>query len=171
MDFVKLFYWLTVADNARFLFKAFAALTSMVVVIVVLSYLLTLDSVESNEEKEKFYLILGKWFRWSVPFAVISWLLLILTPNKKDTLFIVGGGGTLNYLTKHPEAKKIPDKLISLINVELDRMASEESINLNLNKETTNQIDSIRNLPPEELLKKLDQDYYFRKFYYENLNK
>jgi dihydrofolate reductase len=93
------------------------------------------------------------------------------TTNKKDTLFIVGGGGTLNYLTKNPEAKKIPDKLISLINVELDRMAKDESVNLNLNKETTNQIDSIRNLPPEELLKKLDQDYYFRKFYYENLNK
>lgn len=94
MDYVKLFYWLTVAENAKVLFIVMLSLFTLIGVISGMFYLI--------EEKG-----MG-WIKWSWPLAILSWALYIGTPDRKEALLIIAGGSTLNYLVNDTIGKKNP---------------------------------------------------------------
>lgn len=65
-----------------------------------------------------------------IPF-IISMLLFIFVPTKKDALLIWGVGGTIDYIKSNDTAKQLPDKCIQV----LDKFVDEYMLNEEDNKE------------------------------------
>jgi hypothetical protein len=60
-----------------------------------------------------------KKIRWMPVTAVILAFICNFIPTRKDMLMIYGIGGTLDYISKNPEAKQLPDNLVHYINEQL----------------------------------------------------
>ena len=90
---MNLFYWLTVADNAKLFFGWFIALFTIISVVSLLCVIGFRLDEGNDSDNVKFW---TPWARWSVPFMILFWALYIFTPSKKDSLLIIAGGGAMN---------------------------------------------------------------------------
>ena len=59
-------------------------------------------------------------------------MLHVLIPSKKDSLLIIAGGQTLNFLTTDKSSKQIPAELSGFVLTELKNMAKEAKVDLNI---------------------------------------
>lgn len=153
MDYTKLFYWLTVADNARTLFITMTIIFTAICVIATIANIAC--AADGEEEGRR---IARKWMWKSYPFMLIFWLLVIFTPSKRDALLIVAGGQTLNFLVSDESAKQIPTEMSSFVLTELKNMAKDAEIDLNIKQEKQKVLDEVKELSSEELLKRLKTD-------------
>lgn len=154
MNWYKLFYWITVADNAHLFFKVFAGIFTVIAIIVTIWFLL--DETDSREE-------LKKWIFWSYPFTILFWAFLIFTPNKRDALLIVAGGGTMNFLTSDSTAKQIPHELSNFVLTELKNMGVEAKVDLGIASQKDRILDEAKKMTTTELLEKMKVDSNFAK--------
>lgn len=152
MDYTKLFYWLVVADNAKFMFQVFTGIFTLISGIATIAYL---SSGGDDQTMAR------KWMWWSYPFMIFFWLLTIFTPSKKDALLIVAGGQTLNFLTTDESAKQIPSELSGFILTELKNMAAEAQVELGIKDQKERLIEEAKTMTTEELLKRMNEDKNF----------
>ena len=157
MNYTKIFYWLTVADNARVFFIVCA---SVMTIIGIVSMLIKLNAFDNSPDERKGA---SKWVFWSWPMMFFFWGIWILTPNKKDALLIVAGGGTLNYLTTDSTAKQIPHELTNFVVTEIKNMAAEAKVNLNLQNQKEKILDEVKNMTGSEVIEKMKVDSNFAK--------
>ena len=156
MDYTTLFYWLTVADNAKYLFKTFAIIFGIVSAIAILCYFMTHD-------EEKHQTMARKWIWWAFPIFVVWTSLFVFTPSKKDALLIVAGGQTLNFLTNDKSAKQIPAELSGFILTELKNQAKEAAVDLNISSQKDKILKEAKDLTSKELLERIKTDSTFAK--------
>lgn len=154
MNYTKLFYWLVVADNAKFMFGVFVTIFTIISGIATLSYFLTTDSEEDQAMSRK-------WMWWSYPFTIFFWFLVILTPSKKDALLIIAGGQTLNFLTTDESTKQIPAELSGFILTELKNMAKDVQVELGIKSQKERLIEEAKSLTTDELLERMSKDSNF----------
>ena len=154
MNWYKLFYWLTVADNAKTMFIVFTALFTLISVISTIAYL-------SNTEDEDNQKMSRKWMWWSYPFMILFWSLFIFTPSRKDALLIVAGGGTMEFLTTDSTAKQIPHELSNFVVTELRNMGAEAQIELGIKSQKDKILDEAKKMSSEQLLQKMKVDSNF----------
>lgn len=158
MNYTELFYWLTVADNARFMFKTGMGIFTLIVIISTL-----VNIFARGEGDGKSADIARKWMWWSYPFMFLFWSLFIVTPSKKDALLIVAGGQTMNFLTTDKSAKQIPHELSTFIVTELKNMATEAKVDLNLQDQKQKILDQAKEMTAKELVEKMKVDTTFAK--------
>jgi len=158
MNYTELFYWLTVADNARVMFKVGLIIFTGVVVIST-----AVNFVCRGNGEDEAAVQARKWMWWSYPFAFLFWSLFIFTPSKKDALLIVAGGQTMNFLTTDKSAKQIPHELSTFIVTELKNMASEAKVDLNIKDQKEKILDEAKNMSAKELMDKMKVDTTFAK--------
>ena len=164
MNYIKLFYWLVIADNARDMFITFTVIFTIIAIISTLCFIfgrkddgyLTCPN-DGLAERSK------KWIWFSYPFLILFWGLYIFTPSKKDALLIVAGGGTLNFLTTDSTAKKIPHEMSNFILTELKNMAVENQVELNIKDQKNKILEETKKMNSEELLQKMKSDSIFKK--------
>jgi hypothetical protein len=154
MDYTKLFYWLVVADNAKFMFDVFTGIFTLVSVIATVAYFINIGD-DDNQRMSR------NWMWWSYPIMIIFWSLTIFTPSKKDALLIVAGGQTLNFLTTDESAKQIPSELSGFILTELKNMAAEAQVELGIKDQKERLIEEAKTMTTEELLKRMNEDKNF----------
>lgn len=157
MNYTKLFYWLTVADNAKNLFTVLIGIFTFIAVIATIAYFICADSDDSDQRMAR------KWMWWSYPFAILFWMLQIATPSKKDALLIVAGGQTLNFLTTDSTSKQIPKELSNFVVTELKNMANDAKINLNIQDQKEKILEEAKNMTSGELISKMGSDSNFAK--------
>lgn len=157
MNYTTLFYWLTVADNAKTFFTVVMGIFTVISVISTLAYFFNADS---NEEVQA---ISRKWMWWSYPFAIFFWILYIGTPSKKDALLIVAGGQTLNFLTTDSTSRQIPHELSNFVLAELKNMASDAKVELNIQGQREKILDEAKNMTSQELISRMKSDSIFAK--------
>lgn len=151
MDYTKLFYWLTVADNTRGFFKVMVVIFTAIVVISTIANIIT-----SDEEIDGQGRILSRQWMWrSYPFFLLFWLLLIFTPSKKDTLLIVAGGQTLNFLSTDESTRQIPKELSSFVLNELKTMVNEAKVELGISNQKEKLLEKAKSMTTEELIEEL----------------
>lgn len=163
MNYTKLFYWLSVADNAKDFFIVSIILFSIISAISTLWFVVDRDQYDLTASKNSGAERAKKWMWWSYPFSILFWSLYIFTPSKKDTLLIVAGGQTLNYLTTDSTAKKIPHELINFVLIELEHMAKDAKVDLNIATQKEKIINEAKQMTGEELIEKLKSDSTLRK--------
>ena len=157
MNYTKLFYWLTVADNAKNLFTVLISIFTFIAVIATIAYFMCADSDAADQRMAR------KWMWWSYPFAILFWMLQIATPSKKDALLIVAGGQTLNFLTTDSTSKQIPKELSNFVVTELKNMANDAKINLNIQDQKEKILEEAKNMTSAELITKMASDSNFAK--------
>lgn len=170
MDYTKLFYWLTVADNAKDMFIAFIVIFTSISTFSTVGYFIqgaeaTSDSngTSDKEAAAKSQAVARKWIWYSYPFMMLFWSLYILTPNKRDALLIVAGGQTMNFLANDSSAKQIPHELSSFVVTELKNMATEAQVDLNLNNQKEKILKQAKSMSAKEILEKAEIDSTFAK--------
>lgn len=163
MNYTQLFYWLTVADNAKYFFGTMIVIFTLISVISTICYL-----SNTNPEDEDNQRMSRKWMWWSYPFCILFWLLQIATPSKKDALLIVAGGETLNFLTTDSTARQIPHELTSFVVTELKNMASDAKVELNINNQKEKILNEAKNMSSSELMEKMKSDTAFAKIILNN---
>lgn len=154
MNWYKLFYWLTVADNAKTMFIVFTALFTLISVISTIAYLSNTDDGDNQK-------MARKWMWWSYPFMILFWSLFIFTPSRKDALLIVAGGGTMEFLTTDSTAKQIPHELSNFVVTELRNMGAEAQIELGIKSQKDKVLDEAKKMSSEQLLQKMKVDSNF----------
>ena len=164
MDYIKLFYWLSVADNARTLFVVFIIIFTLISIISTIFYFFYSNTglTGQTRDDEKNQRMARKWMWYNYPFMILFWSLFVFTPTKRDSLFIVAGGTTLNYLSKDSTAKELPKDLLNFISDELRRMAAEAKVNINVSKTKEDMINEAKKLSSDELLEKMKSDSILR---------
>lgn len=158
MDYTKLFYWLTVADNARVLFKTGMIIFTVIAVISTIVNIFTRGEGEDDAAN-----VARKWMWWSYPFMFLFWSLFVFTPSKKDALLIVAGGQTMNFLTTDSTAKQIPHELSNFVVTELKNMAAEAKVDLNIKDQKQKVLDEAENMTAKELMDRIKVDTTFAK--------
>lgn len=153
MDYTKVFYWLSVADNAKIMFITFIVIFTIIATIFTVGYFLSLDE-DYKEERE----IITKWIWWSYPFMILFWSLYVFTPSKKDALLIVAGDSTLNFLTRDSSASKIPSELSSYLLTEIKNLSKEAEVELNLKFEKEKLLNEVKTMSAQELIDKMRSD-------------
>lgn len=166
MDYTRLFYWLVVADNAKTMFIVFMTIFTVIAGIATFCYLFnshtnSLDNqTESDKEGQR---ISRKWMWWSYPAMIFFWSLYIFTPSKRDSLLIVAGGGTLNFLTTDATAKQIPHELSNFVVTELKNMAKDAAVDLNIANQKDKLLEKAKKMTAEELMQEMKNDSTFAK--------
>ncbi len=166
MDYSKLFYWLTVADNAKSMFVVFICIFTAIALISTICYFAnayTHDADKQTQNDETNQKMSRKWMWYSYPFMIFFWSLYVFTPNKRDALLIVAGGQTMNFLTTDSTAKQIPHELSNFVVTELKNMASEAKVDLNIKDQKQKILESAKQMTTEELLSKIKSDSTFAK--------
>ena len=160
-DYKTLFYWLTVADNAKTFFGWFAILFCIVFIIsVVCRFLCATDELEANEKER---LAINRWIWYSTPFMLLFLSLWVFTPNKRDALLIVAGGETMNFLTTDTSAKQIPHELTSFVVSELKNMAKDAEVELDIKNEKQKILDEVKNMSATQVIERAKNDSVFAK--------
>lgn len=158
MNYTSLFYWLTVADNAKDLFTAGIVLFTLIAVIATIVNFIARGDGEGDVAAQA-----RKWMWWSYPFMFLFWSLHIFTPSKKDALLIVAGGQTMNFLTTDKSAKQIPHELSAFVVTELKNMAADAKVDLNIKDQKQKILDEAKNMSAKELVEKMKVDTTFAK--------
>lgn len=174
MDYTKLFYWLAVADNARVFFGWAVGIFMIALVVCIIAKIAinTSTSYYGDDgiiEKAGDNKVTNKYMFRIVPFTVLFWFLLVLTPTKRDALFIVAGGQTLNYLSSDSTAQQIPAEALNLVVTELRKMGKEASVELDITTTKERVLEDAKKLSTEDLLKKMAEDVNFKELILENI--
>ena len=158
MNYTELFYWLTVADNARTMFiVGITVFTVAAVISTAINFIARGDGDDDTAVQAR------KWMWWSYPFMFLFWSLFVFTPSKKDALLIVAGGQTMNFLTTDSTAKQIPHELSNFVVTELKSMAAEAQVDLNIKGQKEKILDEAKNMSAKELMEKMKVDSTFAK--------
>lgn len=166
MNYTKLFYWLSVADNAKTMFVVFIVIFTFISVISTAAYIFASHTdgyngqTKNDEENQK---MARKWMWWCYPFMILFWSLYVFTPSKKDALLIVAGGQTMNFLTTDSTAKQIPHDVLNFVSVELRNMATEAKVDLGIANQKDKILQEAKTLTSEQLLQKIQSDTTFAK--------
>jgi hypothetical protein len=156
MNYTKLFYWLTVADNAKTFFIVLMSLFTIVAVVSTIGYFIQSDTNDKESQA-----MARRWMWWSFPFAMFFWSLFIFTPSKKDALLIVAGGQTLNYLTTDSISKQIPRELSSFVVTQLKSMAKDAAVDLNISDQKDKMLEKAKTMTAEQLMSEMKKDTSF----------
>jgi hypothetical protein len=157
MNYQKLFYWMSVADQAKTFFMIVAVIAS---IIGLVSFLIALGAFsEDYDDKAK----ARKWVFFSWPIWIIFWGLWIFTPDKKDALFIVAGGGAMNYLSQDSTAKQLPHELLEFTKVNLQNLAADAKVQLGIQSQKEKILDDAKNMTSIEILDRMKIDSNFAK--------
>jgi len=162
MNYTTLFYWLTIADNAKSFFGWTIAFLTIAVIISIILYFVGRDPevIKTNPNMSS---ASATWFKWFMPFLIIFWIVNIATPNKKDALLIVAGGQTLNYLTSDSTARQIPHEALNFVITELRSMAGDAKVELNLQSQKEKILNEAKKMSANELIEKIKTDTTFAK--------
>ena len=104
-------YWITRLD-------AIVAISIIVATCSAIVFCVALISYYADNEKTTSVNVLKK----VTPILVISSLLAVFVPTKKDLLLIYGVGGTIDYIKSNDTAKQLPDKCIKALDAWVDSL-------------------------------------------------
>lgn len=165
MDYTKLFYWLTVADNAKtfFIWGIVIFMATMIIATYVNGSMAVSEQTSDRDVNHPLRVVARKWQFIGIFFSVLFWFLYLFTPNKKDALLIVAGGQAMNFLTTDSTAKQIPHELSRFVVTELKNMAADAEVDLNIKDQKQKILDEAENMTSKELMDRIKSDSTFAK--------
>lgn len=181
MNWYNIFYWVTRADSVKDFFDTtsdiftwFAVLLFIAVIILgFITKAVISDNKLKSEEEEKSDPEHRAWtktrryfatlFYVNLALALITWAGYVFTPTKKETLLIIAGGGTMQFLTTDSAAKQIPHELSSFVVTELKSMAKEAQVDLGIATQKDKILEEAKAMTTEQVLQRMKVDTNFAK--------
>jgi hypothetical protein len=163
-NWYKIFYWLTVADNAKTFFWIFAVIFTIFAIISTIIFISSRDSETLRPDYHSTWESRSKkWMWWSYPFMMLLWACIVFTPSKKDSLLILAGGGSMQFLTTDSTARQLPHELSNFVLSELRSMSKEAGVNLGIMEQKEKLIDEAKKMTASEIIEKMKVDSTFAK--------
>lgn len=181
MNWYSIFYWVTRADSVKTFFDTTSNIFTLFTIICFVALIITSigkngtvsDNNLKNEEEEKSDPNYRSWaklhkqfatlFYVNLALALITWAGYMFTPTKKETLLIIAGGGTMQFLTTDSAAKQIPHELSTFVVTELKSMAKEAQVDLGIATQKDKILEEAKNMTSEQILEKIKVDSNFAK--------
>lgn len=101
-------YWITRLDGILHAGNVLLTL-SIIATVAASCYLMSTDYENEDRPKAKMAL------KVSIPVLILSTLIVLFVPNKKDMFLIYGLGSAIEYVKGDNRLKEIPDKAIDAI--------------------------------------------------------
>lgn len=160
-NWYKIFYWLTVADNAKAMFITFIVIFTLISVITTICFIVGRED-DMAAENDSLAERSKKWMWWSYPFMILFWTLYVFTPSKSDTLLIIAGGAVGNFVTSDSASKAIPSDITNFLHtklqVEIAGANDEVKRSLGVQSPKEKLIDKAKELTKEQLIEYLSND-------------
>jgi hypothetical protein len=164
MNWYKIFYWLTVADNLKEFFGWVGVVSAVCVVAYTIG--LTIANIDPTTYKEGFWDDIskaGKILYFTLLFLAITNIFAwILIPSKKDALIIITGGVVGDFLQSDTSSAKIPADLTRYLHTylqkEIQELGPEARSELGLKTEKETYLDQLKDLSKEELIRRIQDD-------------
>lgn len=181
MNWYNIFYWVTRADSIKDFFDVtsniftFLAIISFIVFVFLSAFaksVISDNQIKTDEEAEtnpsyRGYRLLRRYFGvlfyTLLGLSLITWVGYVFTPTKKETLLIIAGGGTMNFLTTDSTAKQIPKELSNFVVTELKSMAADAKIDLGISDQKDKILQEAKNMSASDLINKMKSDSNFAK--------
>lgn len=181
MNWYNIFYWVTRADSVKDFFDTtsdiftwFAVLLFIAVVILgIITKGVISGNKLANEEEEKTDPEYRAWtktrryfatlFYVNLALALITWAGYVFTPTKKETLLIIAGGGTMQFLTTDSAAKQLPNELTTFVITELKSRAKEAQVDFGIATQKDKILEEAKNMTTEQVLQRMKVDTNFAK--------
>lgn len=167
MNWYSIFYWLTVANNAKGFFWFFGVVISIIAIVSFIAWIVNMN--ETDKDAPIAVKASRKWFFWSLPIAMLMWAGIIFTPSKKDAGLIVAGGTAANFLTSDSTAKALPHDIMVFLQTEIRSLAedakveiSEAKTELKVKSAKEKIIEEAKNMTGDQILEKMKVDTIFR---------
>lgn len=168
MNWYKLFYWISVADNFKGFVFAIAVFATVVMCLVfIIAAVTRMNAAESIGEwqeddkltKAKSWLNMCKFAcKVFIPIFCVFWLIYILTPSKSDTIMIIAGGAVGQFITSDSSSKKIPAEITTFLRAKIQTLTAEAKEDLGIMDAKSQKIKDLENLTKEELIERLKTD-------------
>ena len=111
-------YWITRLDGLQ------AFLIILFLISVAIATISFINWYTEDFDNEYFH---WKFFKITIPIAIISALGLVFVPSTKEMMIIYGVGGTVDYLKENDTAKRLPDKCIEALDKFVEEYMNEEN--------------------------------------------
>lgn len=154
MNWYKIFYLLSMADNLRGVAWFFLVIFVIVVIISLVVFF--------NPDDKAYRAPAIRWLWRSILISFILSMVLVLTPSKKDTLLIIAGGGTMEFLSSDSTAKQIPHEVLNYLKVELQDMAADARVSLGVKSQKEKILEEAENMTTNQLMERMKVDSTFR---------
>lgn len=157
MNWYTLFYLFTVLDKLANAFMTGAIICTIGFVILSIVYFINKDRLTSHTNKQvegQHWLNVIKWpHRTSIILGIFFWLLIVLTPTRKDMIIIIAGGAVGEFVTKDSSAQKLPADITRFLRGEILKATAELSDEAKQSIGIETEADRIKKLSKEELEK------------------
>jgi hypothetical protein len=181
MNWYSIFYWVTRADSVRTFFDVasdiftWMAIFAFIAMIGAAMHLMSQisDGNCKTEEEEKTHpevrsakmlkRYISSIFYVTLVLSLITWAGYMFTPTKKETLLIIAGGGTMQFLTTDSAAKQIPHELSTFVVTELKSMAKEAQVDLGIASQKDKILEEAKNMTSQQLIERVKVDTNFAK--------
>lgn len=181
MNWYNIFYWVTRADSVKSFFDVTSNIFTWISVILFITVVIMSAFVKSiisdnnlkTEEEEKTdpdyrgWVTMRRYFATlfyvNLVLCLITWAGYVFTPTKKETLLIIAGGGTMQFLTTDSAAKQIPHELSTFVVTELKSMAKDAQVDLGIASQKDKVLEEAKNMTSEQILEKIKVDSNFAK--------
>jgi hypothetical protein len=180
MNWYSIFYWVTRADSVKTFFDVTSDIFTWMTVlgfiaVVVFSFIVREIIAEENlpieqektNPKVRSYKLMGRYFTGifyvSLFLSLVTWAGYVFTPTKKETLLIIAGGGTMQFLTTDSAAKQIPHELSTFVVTELKSMAKEAQVDLGIATQKDKIVEEAKTMTSTELMERIKSDTNFAK--------
>lgn len=157
MNWYKIFYWLTVADNVKTVFLVLAVACGIFTIIA------TIGAYGAFENPYKEWESFSKRvYKVMVIIFLLSGLLWTFTPSKTDCLLIIAGGSVGNFITSDSSSRAIPADITKFLHLKLQDqiLSSSDDIKRQLNMQSPKEklMDKVKDLTKEQLIDYLKND-------------
>lgn len=155
MSWYTLFYLFTVLDKLANAFMTGAVICTIGFVILSIVYFVNKDRLTGHNRSDgEHWLKVIKWpHRTSIILGIIFWLLIILTPTRKDMIIIIAGGAVGEFVTSDSSAQKLPADITRFLRGEILKATAELSDEAKQSIGIETEADRIKKLSKEELEK------------------
>lgn len=121
---MKELYWIERLDSIEAFFTLITILSSLW-----LFYVCVIPTMCSFDKEDYQVHSIYKSRKIAGSFLATSVLILTFLPSTKEMYYIIGFGGTIDYIHQHEAAKKLPDKCIKALELFMDKATEDNNDN------------------------------------------
>ncbi len=117
MSYYVLFYWLTIVSN---LISTSVIMGALAITLFIIGLIAKSDQYDPDA--------IAMWTNIQKKCKVVlivSSIVYVFVPNKKDTLLIIAGGAVGNFITQDSSAQKIPSDITNFLHTQLQELTKE----------------------------------------------
>jgi hypothetical protein len=180
-NWYKVFYWITRADSVKDFFDTssniftwFAVLSfiALVIISIFAGAVISDNNLKSEEEDKsnpgyrgakRIRQYISYIFYTTLILSMITWAGYVFAPTKKESLLILAGGGTMQYLTTDSIGKQVPPALSNFVLTELKTMAKEAEVDLGIATQKDKILDEAKKMTVDQLIDRAKTDTTFAK--------